>query len=133
MSKRDRYELSPEERAFVERVARSYRAEPLGPGEAAALQARLAARIEEERLARSVRRRWVWSAPPALVTAALAAFVLLPRTVSEPGMPRGAQAALLIEYAGLDDEVMQLGYLPDEYELLSTLLDEPWNESTGES
>jgi hypothetical protein len=133
MSERERSELSPEERAFIERIAQSYRVEPLGPGEAAAFQARLAARIEEDRLSRAAaRRRWVWGAPPALVAAALAALVWLPREPTSV-VPVGAQAALLIEYAGLEDGDTQLGYLPDEYEVLSTLLDEPWNESTGES
>ncbi len=121
MSRRDRSELSPEERAFLERVARSYRAEPLAPREVAAFRARLDARLETER--ERIRDRSVWGAP-ALAAGAVCALLFLPRYFAAPVVPAGAQASLLIEYAGIETGEAKLGYLPDEYELLSALLDE---------
>lgn len=133
MSERHPTELSPEERAFLERVAESYRAEPLGPAEVVAFRARLDARLETARRARErSRHRIIWGAP-ALAAAALCALLFLPRYFAAPVVPAGVQASLLIEYSGLETAVAQLGYLPEEYQLLSTLLDEPWNESDEES
>jgi len=155
MSRNDEpIELTAEERAFVARLREGYAPEPLAGARATAFNARLEERFERSRPSRG----WFPLGVLAASAAALALALLvgtsgetvlpLPRVTPDPvGTQTVASAqvpsetatgATLLAYAMLDEETdggmdEELGYLPDDYLILASLLDDGMEDVDAES
>jgi hypothetical protein len=113
-------ELAPEERRWIDALGAAFRPEPMDRRRAGAFQRQLDARLERRRL-------WVRGAVPALALASGAAALWLYVAASAPAPETGASASL---YAFADpdavaaDLVEPEAYLPDDYRLLASLMEE---------
>lgn len=120
---RDR-ELAPGERRWVDELGRAFRPEPMDRGRASAFQRRLETKLERRRLL-------LRTAAPALALATGAAALWLYVSAQTPAAEQGALASL---YAFADpdevaaDLVEPQGYLPDEYRMLASLIEDEAGE-----
>jgi len=113
-------ELAPEDRRWVDALGEAFRPEPMDLGRARAFQRQLDARLQR-------RRRLILAAGPALALATGAAALWLyvraqPPAVAEPAAP--ALYAFADPDAVAADLVEPEAYLPDDYQVLASLLED---------
>lgn len=115
-------ELTPDERRWLDALGEAFRPEPLDRARESAFRRALAERMER-------RRRRIRVGAPLLALASSAAalwlYVAAPATVAEPS---ATAAASLYAFADPDSAFADLapaeGYLPDDYRMLASLIDD---------